>query len=125
MDIFFKEHPEYKILHAHSDLNFWSLMVAKKNGVNVRIAHSHNVKTNWNLKLLFMYYQKMRINRYVTHKFACSMDAARWAYGKKIKNEDVTIVKNGIMIEKFQRNDEIRYMYRKKLGLKTNLLLVM
>ncbi len=117
MDIFFKEHPEYKILHAHSDLNFWSLMVAKKNGVNVRIAHSHNVKTNWNLKLLFMYYQKMRINRYVTHKFACSMDAARWAYGKKIKNEDVTIVKNGIMIEKFQRNDEIRYMYRKKLGL--------
>lgn len=117
MDTFFKCHPEYKILHAHSDLNFWPLMIAKHNGVKTRIAHSHNVKTNWNLKLLFMYYQKMRINNYSTHKFACSMQAAQWAFGKNITKEEVTIVKNGIMVDKFRKNDEVRKKYRKQLGI--------
>lgn len=117
MDDFFKNHPEYLILHAHSDLNFWPLMIARKNGVPVRIAHSHNVRTNFNLKLLFMYYQKLRINNEVTHRFACSLDAAKWAYGAKVNPNDVTIVKNGIVIENFLRNQQVRDEYRKKLNL--------
>lgn len=117
MDNFFKRHKEYIILHAHSDLNFWPLMIAEKNGVPVRIAHSHNVKTNFNLKLLFMYYQKLRINKYLTHRFACSMDAARWAFGKNVSQKEVNIIKNGIMIENFKKNIEIRKEYRKNLNL--------
>ena len=48
-----KEHPEYKVLHAHAELNLWPLMIAKKLGVPTRIAHSHNAKTSVNLKYFF------------------------------------------------------------------------
>lgn len=123
MDSFFKKHPEYLIFHAHSDLNFWPLMIARKNGVPVRIAHSHNVKTNFNLKLLFMYYQKFRINAEATHRFACSLDAAKWAYGSNVKQEDVTIIKNGIVIDNFLRNKNICDEYRKKFNLENKFVI--
>lgn len=64
-----------------------------------------------------MYYQKARINNYLTHRFACSMDAAHWAYGKNVPEEDVTIIKNGILTESFRKNTAIRNTYRKALRL--------
>ena len=123
MESFFKEHPEYLVLHTHSDLNFWPLAIAKKNGVPVRIAHSHNVKTNFNLKLIFMYYQKLRINAETTHRFACSLDAAKWAYGSNVKQEDITILKNGIVIDDFLRNRKIRDEYRKRFNLENKFVI--
>jgi hypothetical protein len=40
---FFKEHPEYKIVHVHQDcLSSVALKCAKESGVSARIAHSHN-----------------------------------------------------------------------------------
>lgn len=123
MDNFFRAHPEYKILHAHSDLNMWPLRCAERNRVPVRIAHSHNVKTNVNLKLFFMYYQKLWIRQYATHKFACSMAAARWAYNRKVKPEEVRIIKNAINIGQFTPDEAVRNKYRKELNLEGHLVI--
>ena len=50
---FFKEHPEYQIVHVHQDcLSSIILKAAKKNGVRVRIAHSHNANQDKNIKYL-------------------------------------------------------------------------
>lgn len=122
MDDFFRLHPEYKILHAHSDLNMWPLRSAQRNRVPVRIAHSHNVKTNVNLKLFFMFYQKLWTKQYATHKFACSMEAARWAYNKNVKPEEVRIIKNAIPISQFTPDEAVRNEYRKKLNLEGHLV---
>ena len=44
LQVFFKSHPEYEIVHVHQDcLSSVALKVAKECGVPVRIAHSHNL----------------------------------------------------------------------------------
>ena len=46
---FFQEHPEYKIVHSHlNTLSTWPLLMAKKAGVPVRIAHSRNASMDRN-----------------------------------------------------------------------------
>ena len=51
LDRFFDNHPEYKIVHVHQDcLSSVILKAAKKHGVPVRIAHSHNANQDRNLK---------------------------------------------------------------------------
>ena len=43
LDAFFKKHPEYKIVHGHMEsLGQFYFKAAKKDGVPVRVAHSHN-----------------------------------------------------------------------------------
>lgn len=121
MNTFFRDHPEYKILHAHSDLNLWPLRIAQQNEVPVRIAHCHNVRTNVNLKLFFMYYQKLWLKRCATHRFACSMAAARWAYNRGVRPEEVRIIRNAIQIGQFTPEQAVRDEYRKMLNLEGRL----
>ena len=50
---FFSEHPEYCIIHSHIDaMSYLPLMTAKKAGVPVRIAHSHNTSIDKDFKYL-------------------------------------------------------------------------
>ena len=51
LDSFFKKHREYKIVHGHMEsLGQLYFRAAKKYGVPVRIAHSHNSATEPTLK---------------------------------------------------------------------------
>ena len=61
-----RDHPEYKVIHAHAELNLWPLMIAKKLGIPTRIAHSHNARTTVNLKYFFFLYEKLFIKNYCT-----------------------------------------------------------
>ena len=50
LDAFFKENPEYKIIHSHLNaLSVFVLKAAKNNTVPIRIAHSHTSLYNLNL----------------------------------------------------------------------------
>lgn len=113
-----RAHPEYKVIHAHAELNLWPLMVAKKLGIPTRIAHSHNAKTTVNLKYFFFLYEKMKIKKYCTDMFMCSTPAGIWTFGKKaVDNGEVHFIKNGIETERFEYNEEIRTNCRQKLNL--------
>lgn len=109
-------HPEYKIIHCHSELNMWPLRLAARTGIPVRIAHSHNSKTKINLKYFFMKYQQMSINKYCTDRFACSEEAGLWAFGDA-GAADMTIIKNGIDAKKFDYDLSVRERVRRKYGL--------
>ena len=90
---FFKEHPEYQIIHVHQDcLSSIILKVAKKYGVKVRIAHSHSNNQDKNLKYIIKMYYKRKIPKYATYLFACSEDAGRWMFG----NAKFSILHNAI-----------------------------
>ena len=51
LDAFFKAHPEYKIVHGHMEsLGQFLFLRLQRNGVPVRVAHSHNSATEDTLK---------------------------------------------------------------------------
>ncbi len=109
---FFKNHKEYKIIHCHmSSIGFLLFLIAKLNGVQVRIAHSHNSDTEKTIKG-FIKSILIKPYKYVsTINFACSEKAGKYLF----KNKKFEIVPNGIDIEKFKFNYEIRKKIRKQL----------
>lgn len=82
LDTFFKTHPEYRIVHVHQDcLSSVILKAAQRNGVSVRIAHSHNSAQDKNLKYPIKLYYRRLIPRFATDLFACGKDAGDWMFG--------------------------------------------
>ncbi len=116
MDILLN-HPEYKVFHAHQDLNLWTLEYAEAAGIPTRIAHSHNAKTVVNLKYFFFMYEKMFIKKHCTDLFMCSTPSGEYRYGKKVVREGkVQFIKNGIETERFKFDENTRREVRKELG---------
>ena len=82
LDSFFSDHPEYKIIHVHQDcLSSVILKSAQKQGIPVRIAHSHSSSQDKNLKYLIKLWYKRTIPRYATGLFACGQKAGDWMFG--------------------------------------------
>lgn len=116
MDILLN-HPEYKVFHAHQDLNLWTLEYAEAAGIPTRIAHSHNAKTVVNLKYFFFMYEKMFIKKHCTDLFMCSTPSGEYRYGKKVVREGkVQFIKNGIETERFKFDENTRREVREELG---------
>lgn len=114
MKNFFKEHPEYKIVHSHIDtMSYLPLLAAKKAGVPIRIAHSHNTSLDKDFKYLLKQYFRLRINSVCTHRLACGKEAGTFLFG----NRDFKVIPNAIDSEKFYFNKDLRDEKRKELGL--------
>lgn len=112
---FFKEHAEYKIVHSHLDcMAGIPLKYAKKNGVPVRIAHSHNSNQVKDVKYMLKMMYKHNISKYATHLFACSQDAGKWMFG----NKKFSVLNNAIDAEKYVYNKDVRIKMRESFGIK-------
>ena len=116
---FFKEHHDYKVVHMHSSSkNYMFLKYAKKYGIPMRIAHSHNIdfQTNDNLKKIIGNVFKKPLIKYSTDYFACSKIAGEWLFGKKIVESDkFKVIHNAIDYEKFKYDEKVRKEIRKTL----------
>lgn len=115
---FFKNHKEYSIIHGHiPNVAFFYLGEAKKNGIPIRIIHSHNSKgadtfcKKIRNRLLF-YIGIQKANKY----FACGKKAADFLYGKNTK-KDVFIMPNAISYDSFRFNKEKRNKIRRLLNI--------
>lgn len=119
MSKFFKtKGKEYDIVHLHSSSkNFLVLYLAKKNGIKVRIAHSHNTafQTKNSTKIFFGNILKHFLIKNSTDFMACSTAAGQWLFGDKV---EFSILKNAIDLDKFIYNDEKRKEIRNKYGIK-------
>ena len=74
LDNFFKEHNDYDVVHMHSSSkNYMVLKKAKKYGIPVRIAHSHNIdfQTKNQIKKIVGNIFKIYLKKYSTDYFAC------------------------------------------------------
>ena len=110
---FFREHPEYQIVHVHQDcLSSVALQCAIECGVPVRIGHSHNSNQDKNIKYLIKRYYMKKIPRYATDLFACSHQAGQWMFG----TDQYQILYNAIDAKKFQFSNKVRKEIRNKLG---------
>ena len=118
---FFKEHKEYNIIHAHlASIGFIYLFFAKKNGVKIRIAHSHGTAHLNNLKgrikgILFHLFPF-----FANYYMACSTEAGKFLF----PNKTVEIVPNAIEIEKFQFDANIRNDIRNKYNLNDKFVII-
>ena len=122
LDRFFKEHPEYRIVHFHaSSLSYVEpLIAAYKHNVPIRIMHSHSTRIVGKAKyvhLLLHYFNKLNIWRYTTDYAACGEIAANWAFGGTEARKNVVILKNGIDLDHFSFRQEKRDSARLELNL--------
>lgn len=120
MEQFFKEHPEYQIIHSHIDaMSYLPLKAAKKAGVPIRIAHSHNTSIDRDFKRPLKLYFRSRITSVANYYCACGQEAGQFLFPGK----DYEIIPNAIEIESFLYNENIRYSKRKELGLSDELVI--
>lgn len=127
IDKFFKEHHDYKVVHLHSSSkNFYVLKSAKKYGIPVRIAHSHNIGFQAKSKLQIMIGNlcKPLLKKYATDYFACSEIAGEWLFGKKeVQKNNVKVIQNAVDLKKFKFNEDTRNKIRKELGIEDKLVI--
>ena len=106
LNIFFKNHPEYLIVHSHINcLSSLPLMYAKKNQVPIRIAHSHisdNQKVN--LKNIVKLYYRSQLKKYATDYFACGEKAGEWLF----QTDQFTVLHNAIDAKSYRYDKSLR-----------------
>lgn len=115
---FFKDHPEYKILHSHvrSYASLY-LPLAKKAGLKT-IIHSHSTSNGKGLGSVVKRIMQYPLRWQADYFFGCSKEAGAWLFGDKIVNSTkYHILQNAIDTEEYRFNPEIRKEYREKLGL--------
>ncbi|WP_042345885.1 glycosyltransferase family 1 protein [Bacillus massiliigorillae] len=121
LNAFFKEHPNYKIIHAHlsSLTDVSSLRVAKRHRVPVRIVHSHNIMEGGSKLHKYLHQlNQYSIQSYATDYFSCSDLAGKWMYPNNIyHNHKFHVVNNGIDTEKFIFNESVRKSVREELNI--------
>lgn len=127
IDDFFSKHHDYKVVHLHSSSkNFFILKSAKKYGIPVRIAHSHNIgfQTKNKIQIIIGNLCKPLLKKYATDYFACAYLAGEWLFGKKtVRNGKVKVIHNAVEYEKFKFNEEKRIEIRNKLNISKKLVL--
>ena len=118
---FFAEHPEYRIVHVHQDcLSSVILKAAEKQGIPVRIAHSHSSSQDKNLKYLIKLFYKRRIPALATQLFACGRDAGDWMFG----GASYRIVNNAIDAKNYTYSPVRRQEMRQQLGIREDAFVV-
>lgn len=111
---------KYDVVHAElTTMSGFSLKVAKKCNVPVRICHGHNTSGKGEfLKNILKSILKKHSWKYANEYFACSEHAAKWLFGKKMVKEGKTkIIYNAIELDKFYFSSNLRDEMRNKFNL--------
>jgi glycosyltransferase involved in cell wall biosynthesis len=121
---FFREHSEYKIIHAHMDsMSGLILEAANSAGIPVRIAHSHNTQNEGSiLGRMYKEFIKTKVTPNATNLLACSQSAAHWLFGKS--SDRALTIKNGVEGRRFAYSYETRNKKRNELNIGKDTLLV-
>lgn len=120
MKNFFEEHPEYHIVHSHIDsMSYLPLRAAKKAGIPIRIAHSHNTSIDKDFKYILKQFFRSKITSVANYYCACGKEASKFLF----KEKESLIIPNAIEVDKFLFNRKIRERKRIEIGLKDEFVL--
>lgn len=115
---------DYSIVHSHMDAaGYFVLKEAKKQNIQVLIAHSHNsgVDISGNNLKQFLHkmvldYSKYKLRKIADYYVSCSDLAGRWLFGEDICNSDSYMMfRNAIDVDFHKFNKSAREEYRNKL----------
>lgn len=96
-------------IHANSGTAFFDIHAAKVAGVPKRVCHSHSSQCKFKAAHKIL---KPLLNMEMTNGIACSEIAGKWLFYK-----NYTLLNNGIDVNKFKFNHNIRDEYRRKLNI--------
>lgn len=115
---FFKEHPEYKILHSHvRSYAIIYILIAKKYGVKTLI-HSHSTSNGVGIKSFVKKILQYPLRYSADWLLACSEDSGKWLFGESVLNKDnFCVFPNAIDINKYRFDEVIRNQYRKTFNI--------
>ena len=114
----FKNHPEYRIIHAHNgSLMLYALECAKMNNIPVRIAHAHATSIPFDFKNGIKKCMKPMIKYVATDYWGCSNAAGEFYFSKKRWDKRNQLIHNAIDADKFTFNEESRRRIREQYGL--------
>ena len=117
---FFREHPEYRIIHSHIDaMSYLPLLAAKKAGLPVRIAHSHSTSIDKDFKYPLKLYFRSKLSQAANVRLACGEEAGHFLFGE----EPFTVISNAIDPEPFYFDPEVRQRKRDALGINAELVI--
>ena len=114
----FKEN-KYIIVHSHiNTLSVFPLYMAKKCGIQIRIAHNHSTAGRGEWKKNIMKHILRPFSKvFPTDYYACTEYAGNWLFGKNTFKEKGVVIKNAIDIERFKYDASTRNELRKELGI--------
>lgn len=124
---FFKNNAhKYDAVHfcGNSFTELLPLKLAKRYGIPVRIAHSHNSSTSGLHNKIFHLWNRKNIGNIATHYLACSETARAWGFGKSKIFFNSEVITNGIELRKYKFNAEDRQEIRKELGINESTFLI-
>ena len=122
---FFKQHAsEYSGIHfsACSLTTIFPIVCAKLCHIPLRIVHAHSTSWEGIHNYIFHNVNRLIISLIATDYLACSEEAAKWFY-PLVKRKRYQIIKNGIEIQRFSYDPQIRDTIRKKLNLEQNFVI--
>ncbi len=114
LDRFFKENKQYHVIHGHMDFyGMFYLFFAWKNGVKVRMIHSHNASITPSLKGFVHYMLDIPLKYMTKYRYACSEKAGKFLY----KNKPFEVLNNAIEVDKFAFDEHKRTIIRQQYGI--------
>lgn len=121
MHDFFSNHPEYRIVHSHIDsMSYLPLLTAKKAGIPIRIAHSHNTSIDFDYKYLLKELFRYKLINVANVFCACGQEAGNYLFRGK---REFTYIPNAINKDLFTYNPDIRLRKRKQLSVEGKLVI--
>ena len=121
LDAFFAVHKEYRVVHVHQDcLSSVILKAAKKHGIPVRIAHSHNSNQDKNLLYPVKLFYRRWIPKYATQLFACGKDAGDWMF----RGASYMVLNNAIDASAYRYDADVAMQMRRSLSIPEDALVV-
>lgn len=118
---------KFDIIHSH--LTEWAcipMILGLKNGIKVRINHSHMAEKPTGIKNKIYYGIRLWLGKiFATDYFACGKDAGIYLFGRKnVESGKVKIINNAIDTEKFLFNKSKREKKRKENGIKESDIII-
>lgn len=118
LDKYLRDNP-YDIIHVHSgsiSILTEVTFIAHKHHIEKIIVHSHcaGEKKTFKYRMIKLISTPI-LNNYPTQQIACSQAAGKWKFSKKVVENELVILKNGVELQKFAFNPEVRDKMRKKL----------
>ena len=118
----------YDIVHIHSGsitvLAFASL-AARMNGIRKIVVHSHSTGVGRSLKYRLLKVLSYPFLKYIPSDYcACSVAAGEWKFPKSVVKNKLRVINNGIDLNLFSPQPDIRKSMREKLGFDEHALVI-
>lgn len=116
--LFFREHPEYRVIHGHMRSTASLYLSEAKHAGLVTIVHSHNTSSGSGIAALVKNVLQYPLRYQADYLFACGRKAGEWLYGKKACDSPrFRLLLNGIETDRFRFLEAVREEKRHELGI--------